>query len=81
MKIEIQDDALQGITVTPERLLIDLAVGLYAGRRISMGRAARIAGLSQPEFLHELGRSGIPVNYDVEDFEADLRTLSELRTK
>lgn len=75
MKLEIQDEVLQGISVTPEQMLLDLAVGLYASRRVSMGRAARIAGLSQPAFLHELGHREICVNYDVEAFEADLRTL------
>jgi len=34
--------------------------------------------LSQSEFLHELGRRNVCVHYDVEEFEADLRTLEKL---
>ena len=43
---------------TPAALL-DLAATLYDQERISLGRAARIAGLSYSEMIDELGRRGI----------------------
>jgi predicted HTH domain antitoxin len=81
MQIEVQDEHLNGLRITPERLRIEAAVGLYAGQDATLGQAAAIAGISQTEFLQELGRHGICVHYDVEDFEEDLKSLRSLRSK
>lgn len=77
MNIAIDDDLLRGVDLSPEQGRLDLAVGLYADRRATLGQAARIAGVSQPEFMRVLGRRRVPMNYDVAEFEADLRTLRE----
>jgi predicted HTH domain antitoxin len=79
MTIEIRDEALQGVSLTQDQALLELAIGMFAGRKVTLGRAARIAGLPQAEFLKELGRRGIPIHYDVEDFAADLKTLAALK--
>lgn len=79
--IEVQDELLRGLELTEPQALLDLAVGLFTERRVTLGRAAEIARLTQPAFQHELGRRGIPIHYDVEDLQADLRTLDELREK
>ncbi|MSU33911.1 MAG: hypothetical protein EXS36_02150 [Pedosphaera sp.] len=50
-------------------------------RRITLGRAAEIAGLNQTQFLSQLGERGIPLHYDTEDAELDLRTIEHLRHK
>lgn len=78
MTIEVRDEQLRGLSVTPDRLKLAAAVGLYAGEDITLGQAAEIAGVSQSQFLHELGRHGICVHYGVEEFEADLQTLEKL---
>lgn len=39
--------------------LLDLAVALYDRELVSLGRAARIAGLPYGEMMDELGRRGI----------------------
>ena len=77
MKITIDDELLQGLNLSDQEARIDLAVGLYADRRVTLGRAARIAGISQTEFQRELGRRRVPMNYDVAEFEADMHTLRE----
>jgi predicted HTH domain antitoxin len=59
-------------------LLLDLALGMYASNRVTLGRAAEIAGLSQLDFQRELGRRRIPLHYDLEDFQADLRAVREI---
>jgi len=79
MMIEIHDDILRGLELTEAQAVLDLAVGLFTERRITMGRAAEIAGMTQSDFQRELGRRGIPIHYDVEDLRADLRTLASLR--
>jgi len=79
MKLEIEDELLEGVELSPKEARLDFAVGLFADRRITLGRAARIAQLSQTDFLQELGSRGISVHYGVEDFEADVRTLDALK--
>jgi predicted HTH domain antitoxin len=81
MVIEIQDEALRGLNLTQPQALLDLAVGLFTERRITLGRGAEIACLSQPEFQQELGRRGNSLHYDVEDLQADLHTLASMREK
>jgi predicted HTH domain antitoxin len=81
MVIEIKDSALHGLNLTEAEALLDLAVGLFTERRVTLGRGAKIARLTQLDFQKELGRRGIPVHYDVEDLEADLQTLAALREK
>ena len=79
MLIEIQDESLSGLGLTQDQTLLDLAVGLFTERRGTLGRAAEIARLTQSDFQRELGRRGIPIHYDVEDFRADMRTLTGLK--
>ncbi|GEM_PF-2002194 len=43
-----------------------------------LGQAAKTAGLSQTDFLRELGRLRIPIHYGMEELEADLLTVGEL---
>jgi predicted HTH domain antitoxin len=78
VNVEVQDEKLQGLTVTPERLRLEMAVGLYASEDVTLGQAADIAGIDQTRFLHELSRRGVCIHYGVEDFEQDLKTLNSL---
>lgn len=46
---------------------------------LSFGKARKLAGLSKWEFHELLAAEGIPRHYDVEELEADLHALEELR--
>jgi len=81
MTIEVQDEALRGLNLTQPQALLDLAVGLFTERRVTLGRAAAVARVTQLDFQQELARRGIPIHYDVEDLQADVRTLAALREK
>ena len=63
-------------SIEPTKL--DTAVELYRERKRSMGRAAKMAGLPRPIFHRELAKRGVTVDYDVEDFEDDLRAIEKL---
>ncbi len=52
------------------------ALELYREGRVSLGKAAEIAGLSIREFLYELRSRNIPLNYDVEELEEDMKTVT-----
>ncbi|NPV29504.1 MAG: UPF0175 family protein [Firmicutes bacterium] len=59
-------------------LLVRFAVTLYGEGRVSLGKAAEIAGLSYADFMELLAEYGLGINYGVEDLEEDLRTLREI---
>lgn len=62
---------------TPEDIRLHLALGLFLDHRVSLGQGATIAGLSQSEFLHELGSRRIPVHYDEADALADVAAAEQ----
>jgi predicted HTH domain antitoxin len=81
MTIEIPEHDLGAAQLSPSEAKLDFAVGLYTGRHLSMGKAAKLAGISYTSFLHELGRRGISVNYGEKDLLHDLNVLDAARAK
>ena len=57
---------------TPQEMRLQLAVGMFIDQRVTLGQGAEIAGLSQSNFLHELGQRRIPVHYDDADAREDI---------
>ena len=54
-----------------ERLAI--AIYLYLRKRVSLGKAAEIAGLSRWDFIELLSKLGIPIiNYPPEELEDEI---------
>ncbi|MDB6037043.1 MAG: hypothetical protein JWM99_884 [Verrucomicrobiales bacterium] len=80
MELCLPDHLIRGIDMPEEQWRLDLALGLYLDRRVTLGRGAEIAGISKPAFLDALGKSRIPINYDVADLESDLQTIVSLRS-
>ena len=78
VNITIPDAALKGTSLTAETALLDLAIGAYVDERATLGQAARIASLSQTEFLRELGKRRIPIHYGPGDFAADMEVVARL---
>ena len=76
MKIDVPD-VIAG-RLTPNELLLDLAIGMYTARRITLGRGAEVTGLTQTEFQRELARRRIPLHYDLEDLAIDLQAVREM---
>lgn len=64
--------------LSPREAALHLAIGLFVAQEVTLGQAAEIAGLSQAEFLQELGRRKIPLHYGPEELAEDLRTLEAL---
>ncbi|MCE5266352.1 MAG: UPF0175 family protein [Planctomycetaceae bacterium] len=62
---------------TPEDIRLHLALGMFIDHRVTLGQGAVIAGLSQSEFLHELGSRQIPIHYDESDASADVAAASQ----
>lgn len=81
MDLHLPDDLVRGIEMTEMEWMLDVAIGLYVDRRVTLGRAAELARISKPAFLDELGRRQISINYDLDDLEGDLQTMAALRSR
>lgn len=78
MNLVIPDDILNASEMSEADLQLEIAIVLYKREKISAGKACEWLGLNLIEFRHELGKRGLTINYDVEDFQSDLETLRSL---
>ncbi|HMQ52733.1 MAG TPA: UPF0175 family protein [Anaerolineae bacterium] len=76
--IELPRHLVKAARTTPEELKLELAVHLYETRRLGLGHAREMAGLSLWEFRQLLASRKIPVHYDVADLDEDMQTWAEL---
>ena len=77
----LPDELLGGQDISEQEIMLHLALGLFIDHTFTLGRAARIAGMSIPAFLDEIGKRKIPIHYGVQDLEDDLRTVQSLEEK
>jgi len=77
VNLRIPDDILEASGLTERECLVELAVHLYAQRRLKIGQALRLCGLTRMEFEAELAKRDISL-YSVEDLERDVSQLEEL---
>ena len=78
MNLVIPDDILTASEMSEADLKIEVAIVLYKREKISAGKACEWLGFNLIEFRRELRNRGLTINYDVEDFQADLETLRAL---
>lgn len=69
---------MQAAHATPDELRVELAVQLYQQRRLSVGHARELAGMSLWEFRQLLASRRIAPHYDVADLDADMKTWTKL---
>lgn len=75
MQLTLPDEDIRTTGMSESELKLELAVLLYAQRRVTMVSGSHIAGLSFVDFQREVANRGVTVNYDLEEFERDLETL------
>jgi predicted HTH domain antitoxin len=78
MSVVVPDDILQATKMTEDELKLEIAIMLYQQEKISSGKARAWTGLTVIEFQHELAKRGLHINYGIEDFQADVKTLQLL---
>ena len=76
--IEIPRRLMHAARVTPDELRVELAVQLYEQRRLAIGHARELAGMSLWQFRQLLASRGIPPHYDVSDLDDDMATWARL---
>lgn len=64
--------------LSPQFTALHLAIGLFVADESTLGQAAQVAGLSQADFLRELGQRRIPIHYGREELAADLQAVESL---
>jgi len=70
---------LPELKMTERELKQELALSLYAARKVTLIQAADIADIGFFDFQGLLRDRKIPQNYGVQDLENDMRTLQELK--
>ena len=79
--LTIDQDILDSARLTADEAKVELAVHLYSQRRLSLGKARELAGMSLWTFRQLLAARQIPPHYDEDDLLADVATLRELRSE
>lgn len=75
MGIVIDDDLLHAARMSEPEIKLELASLLYQRERLTLGQAARLAGLSQARMRLALAARGIAPSYGVAEFEEDLKVV------
>ncbi|WP_373515919.1 UPF0175 family protein [Persicitalea sp.] len=78
MTLSIPDEVLAQAKLSSADLKVELAAYLYEKRRLSIGKARKIAGLSLIDFQKELAKRNIYLHITIEDVNADLKNLRKL---
>ena len=76
--IEIPREIVHATKMQPEALRQELAIALFQQGKLSFGKAREMADLTVWAFQQLLGSRGVPIHYDITDYEEDLDTLEEL---
>jgi predicted HTH domain antitoxin len=63
------------VHVSDDELRREIAVMLYSSNRLTLGHASELCDLHQFEFQNILCDQKIPIHYDIEEFERDLKVL------
>ena len=78
MPVIVSDEILAAAQLTEAEALKELALTLFAQKRLTLVQAARMAGVGRLKFQEWMAERKIPIHYDVQDLEEDVRTLRKL---
>ncbi|CAA9316695.1 MAG: hypothetical protein AVDCRST_MAG89-1439 [uncultured Gemmatimonadetes bacterium] len=74
----VPDEVLAAAGLTDSNLATELAVVLYEREKLSLGRAAEVAGMSKWVFNDLLAERNIPMHYDERELARDFATVRKL---
>jgi predicted HTH domain antitoxin len=81
---KVPEDVLASLKVGVKRLEFDmrrsLALQYFRNRRLSMGKAAKLAGMNRFDFMDYLSNEGVVVfDYDENDMQEELKGVRRLK--
>ncbi len=74
----VPKEFLDSAKMSEDEMRIDLAVHLYATRRLSMGKAKELAGVDLISFQSELKKRNVYLNITSDDVLHDVETLRRI---
>ncbi len=80
LSFDIPTDVLESARMTVRDAKLELAIALFTGGRLSMGKASELADVSTGEFQMHLGARNLGPHYGVDDALDDKTILSSLRS-
>lgn len=82
VKIDLPKDILLAADISEANATADirkyLALYLFKERILSFGKAAALSGMDTQSFLELAGSKGVSLNYDLDDYFEDVRTIEGL---
>ena len=74
----IPANIVKATNLNEQEFLLKVAIDLYVEERLTLEQASELAQLHRLDFQQALSSRGIPVNFDIVDFQEDLQTLKTL---
>lgn len=78
MSIFIPDEIIAATRMTEAEMKQEIAIMLFQKEKLTLAQASKLAGMNRIAFQHLLASRQIPVHYDVQDFEQDIKNLREM---
>ncbi|MGH7598658.1 MAG: UPF0175 family protein [bacterium] len=75
MSVVISDEILHTTRMSENEIMQEIAILLFQKEKLTLSQASKMAGMTQLQFQHLLASRQIPIHYDVEELEADIKTL------
>ena len=74
----IPANIIKAANFSEQTFLLKVAIDLYTEARLTLEQASELSQLHRLEFQQALSSRGIPINFDIADFQEDLQTLHNL---
>ncbi len=76
--LSIPAEIIEATHMSREELKQEIALMLFQKGKLTLGQASKLAGMGQFQFQHLCATRKIPIHYDSEGFEEDLKTLERM---
>lgn len=82
IKFEVPEDIIYSLNESEskfvEKIKLIAAIEFYKSQKLSLGKAAQLAGMDKTDFMFLLGKENIPViNYSTEELKEELEGFGE----
>lgn len=74
----IPAEFVRATRLTDLEMLLEIAVLMFQKEKLTLGQAARLAGMPQHKFQLLLSSRDIAIHYGIEDYREDLETMKSL---
>jgi predicted HTH domain antitoxin len=76
--VTIPLEFVRATKMTDMEIMQEIAIMLFQKEKLTLGQAARLAGIPQYQFQMLLSSRDISIHYDLDDYHEDLNTIQSL---